>query len=274
MNRSGLKNVILILLLLVNLAAAGVLCYRAISESRAAAELAGAAADYLSLCGVSVEDGVLSGRVERFEVVRLAPDVVRETEIARALLGPEATRSENSSHSEFSSEAGLCSFDSDGYIEVLLHNSGISAASPAAARRAVTRLLGEALDISGAEISSEAAEGGFTVTFRDQLAGVYVENASLRARLTPEGTLSVQGRWRMGTPSANLTSGDLIQAAAVAKFVGSCAGDLPFRELEEISPVYWLYPEASGELSIIPAWRLETDGKPVILDAISAERLQ
>ncbi|MBQ3096480.1 MAG: hypothetical protein IJC53_08620 [Clostridia bacterium] len=275
MNRSGLKNVVLILLLLVNFAAAAVLIHRSVSERAAAAALTSAAEDYLQQCGVTVTGGVLSGRSESYEIVRLSPDLDREVSTAAALLGPVERHDSGAGNVEFTSARGSLRLGADGELEAYLAaDPDLAVTSPAAARRAVLELLGSALDLSSAATEVKADDGGFSVTVRDSLANTPIENGELLVRLQADGSLSLRGFWRLGSVSAELDSGPRIQAAAVAQYVSSCSGSVPFKKITEIQLVYWLYPEASGDLSIIPAYRLVTDGGEVVLDAITAERLK
>ena len=275
MNRSGLKNVVIILLLLVNFAAASVLIHRAVSERAAAAELTSAAENYLRQCGVTVTDGILSGRSENYEIVRLSPDLSREVSTATALLGPVERHDSGAGNVEFTSGRGTLRLGADGEIEAdLAADPDLAVTSPAAARRAVLELLGRALDLSSAEAEAKTADGGFAVTVRDSLAETPIENGELTVRLQADGSLSLRGFWRLGSVSAELDSGSRIQASAVAQYVSSCGGSVPFQKITEIRMVYWLYPEASGDLSIIPAYRLATNRGEVVLDAITAERLK
>ncbi|MBR6555851.1 MAG: hypothetical protein IKT60_00320 [Clostridia bacterium] len=275
MNRSALKNVVLILLLLVNFAAAAVLIHRFVSERAAAAELAAAAENYLRQCGVTVTDGILSGHSESYEIVRLSPDLSREVSTAAALLGTAERHDSGAGNVEFTSERGTLRLGAGGEIEAdLAADPALAVTSPAAARRAVLELLGRALDLSSAEAEAETADGGFAVTVRDTLAETPIENGELTVRLQADGSLSLRGCWRLGSVSAELDSGSRIQASAVAQYVSSCGGSVPFQKITGIRLVYWLYPEASGDLSIIPAYRLATDRGEVVLDAITAERLK
>lgn len=275
MNRSGLKNVVIILLLLVNFAAASVLIYRSVSTVAAAAEYVAAAEEYLMQCGVSADDGVLSGRSESYEIVRISPDLAKEAATAAALLGTAERHDVGSGNVEFVGEGGTLRLGADGEIKAeLAANPELSVSSPAAARQAVLELLGRALDLSSATAEAEISDGGFAVTVWDTLANIPIENGKLHIRLGADGRLSLQGFWRLGDVSAELDSGARIQASAVAKYVSTCGGAVPFQKITKISQVYWLYPEASGDLSIIPAYRLETDRGKIVLDAITAEQLK
>ncbi|MBO5646856.1 MAG: hypothetical protein J6S59_07030 [Clostridia bacterium] len=275
MNRSGLKNVVLILLLLVNFAAAAVLIHRYVSTRAAAAELAIAAENYLQQCGITVGDGILSGHSENYEIVCLSPDLNREASAAAALLGTAERHDSSVGNVEFTSGRGTLRLGADGEIEAdLAADPDLAVDSPSAARRTVLELLGRALDLSSATAEAETADGGFSVTVRDSLAEIPIENGELHIRLQADGSLSLRGFWRLGSVSAELDSGPRIQASAVAQYVSSCGGSVPFQKITEIRRVYWLYPEASGDLSIIPAYRLATDRGEVVLDAITAERLK
>ena len=273
MEKTGIKTTVIILLLIVNLAAAAVLTVRLIGRAASEKELLTQAEQYLSARKISVAHGLMSGAENAYEIVTYARSVDGENALALALVG-SGERKYQGSVALYEGENGEMTVSAGGKLEAKIRDCGIRAGDASAARRQVTRYLSAAgLDLSGANVTSEEKDGEFVVKLTDRVAGKTVSNGKLTVRLTPEGGMSISGRWRMGSDMKASMVYNVSSAALIACYVGSLGEDVGFSQVKNVEEVAWIYTEINGALSVIPAFRVSTDQGNLYLDATDGHKL-
>lgn len=274
MERSGQKTMVIILLVIVNLVGAAVLGVRTLDRVRTAEALRREAERYVASCGVAVSAEVLSGESKSYEIIQLARDIAAENELAEAWLGQARRQDIGRGVTEFVGESGSLTLRTDGSLSLTATRPDMRPETVAQAKRLAERFVGAALDLSGATVTAERWENGFRVRFHDHLSDAALHNGRLTLILTNEGELTLSGTWRRGDVLRKLSLSQVVPAAVVAEFAGKHAQRLGITEITALQEVYWIYPEQTGEITLLPALRLETDQGELVLDVTNAELLE
>lgn len=273
MDRSGVKTVVIVLLLIVNIAAAAAFGYRGISRVRAEKELLSEAERYIRSCGVALADGVLNAETRSYEILTYARDPEAENAFAQALSGSSERASLGSGTARYTGVRGTVTLTEGCGVSAVIADCGLRPKSAGDARRRLVRLLASAgLELSEAKSECHEEADGWEILLRNYLAGVAVANETLSAHLDRSGALTLTGRWRIGGRAESSELANLSQAAAVARFVGSEAHELA--EISEAETLYYLYEEVNGATSVLPVFRLRTGERNLVLDPITASPLE
>lgn len=278
MDKSGLKTVVILLLVIVNMAFAANLLFRYFSEKAEQNALVSEAKTALNNMGIAADIAQLKADISQSVVLTADRDVETETKIAKKLTGTE-NRMEMGGGIAVYTGSGQCTFKSGGRMEITLPDSGLRPKNAKDAAKQVLRLLSDAgLDMNDAEYTvSENKEDGtsYTAKYKHKIAGLYVCNDVLTATLTENGALSVSGQWMTGTNAKEYSSGATSAASAVVSFaVNAQSEDIAFSGIEECTQMYYLEASGYDAITVIPVLRITAGGKYYYADAVTGKIIQ
>jgi len=250
MNRAHLKNIIILILLLVNLVLLGFLGTR-LSQERAArtrtlAELTELfASEGISLTAQIPEDAPPSGQT-------LTRDVDGDRALAVSLLGDSLeTSDEGGGIYTCASENGQALFRSSGSFEV----TGLLARTDA---EAVCKKFCQAFGYQDLVMDLHGGSGtGIAVQYFD---GYPVANATVKFLVENGRLISVSGIHLPQTSSGTVSGGSLSAVTALTKFLEDRRAVAAV--LSSVSDVYLCYElqsTAAAPMSLTPAWCVVTD---------------
>ena len=259
-----LKNIILIILVITNLALLGLVAGPAVRNRRVVSRARADAILLLRSRGVQVEENIVP------ETVALPPrtverDLTVEERAAAALLdGPVSVEARGGEVYCYFNENGYLQFHSDGTLSAQLKEGRFPLGEDAAAGCAA---LMEKLGVRGSIVEETNGE----LIFRQEWEGwpLFTQQVTLVCR---DGCLSaiVTGRQLVGRPQEDSSRTTISVATALIDFLNgvNALGDVCSR-IDAIEPGYVAVFTLSGPASLTPVWRVTTDTGFYQLDAVT-----
>ena len=252
MDRHQLKNVIIIILLLVNVFLAGSLVYRGTAAQAARDRSSAQLSALFAAGGIDLDPGVIpseeppAGRI-------LTRDSALERSAAASLLGGGLRRSER---------GGICSYSGTGGAALFRENGSFEAAGTLSAERGEAFCRRFCRDFHYAVSSVQLDDGANgTITALREYGGLTVANCTVTFTLEEDAVTSVKGTLLPETSSEAPGDTPLLSArAALTAFLdmrretGAVASSIT-----EISLCYELQSSTAAPMSLAPAWHIVTD---------------
>lgn len=276
MSWSRLKNIIIIILLLLNLFLLGLVGFIRLRSARYEASALSEAAAVLELNGIQVQrDGLPESM--GLAAVTVARDTRREAALAAALLGSEVeSQSSGGGLYVYRSPMGEASFRSNGEFSVTFSQS-----LPASDldRSSQARVLLEGLDLEFWQVE----EDGVFVTAAQALHGACVYSGGylplgqsvlgITFIYDTQGRLaSASGLLLMGGSAKDSDSREplSVPTALIAFFSFTVDNGEVCQAIRSMTPVYRASTSADP-IRLTPVWRITTDTGDYFLDAYTAE---
>ncbi len=269
MERTKLKNIVIVLLLLLNLCFLLLVGGQARHRTQVEEDTRDAALAFLAEQGIFLEKEAVPWELT------LSPQVSErdpggEAALAQAILG-SCTAHQEGNVLEYVGESGAVRFYPYGRFAVTFDRYARSLEEDlsAHARAYLEKNLGESTLAKTEEI-----EGGQRVTLWQTLDGAPVFTCEIRMKYQDKDLREISGWHLLGAPSpyvGGIAVKDavtlLVQFAAEVKEAG-----LPVTKIETITPGY-LYSigSLSSQTILLPVWRLETDAGPLLLSCSTGE---
>lgn len=259
-----LKNIILFILVVANLALLALVAGPAIQSRRVVSQAREDAIGLLRSRGVQVEESTVP------ENVALLPrtverDLTVEERAAGALLnGPVTAEAKGGEVYRYFNENGYIQFHSDSTLSAQLKEGQFPLGEDAAAGCAAVM---EKLGVRGEII--EEAEG--ELVFRQTWEGrpLFTQQVTL---VCQNGCLTAitNGRQLVGRPQEDTSRKTVSAATALIDFLNgvNALGDVCSR-IDAIEPGYVAIASLSGPTSLTPVWRVTTDTGAYQLDAVT-----
>jgi len=259
-----LKNIILLILVITNLALLVQIAGPAIQSRHADSQAREDAIRLLLSRGVEVEESIVP------ETISLLPrtverDLVLEERAASALLdGPVSAEARGGEVYRYFNENGSIQFHSDGTLSAQLEPGRFPLGKDTAA--SCIGLM-EKLGVQGKIVDQVGEE----LTFRQDWEGfpLFTQQVTLVCR---DGCLSAitAGRQLMGRPQEDPSRQTISVATALIDFLNgvNALGDVCSR-IDAIEPGYAASSSLSGPTSLTPVWRVTTDTGAYRLDAVT-----
>ena len=270
MERSKLKNIIILILLLVNaflLLLVGGQLFQEHRAQRAALTNAGL---ILEQNGIAVSEEALAQMGSAsLTALSAARDTQFEAALATALLGEDAACTNQSGGLYvYTGSAGSVLFRAGGEF-----SAEFTAPLPVSGERDDhAQSLLRTLKLSAEEVSrEETPSGGTDLTFLQTVEGVPVYTCSLVFRYTPEGLAAMEGTLLPAAVSAAGTPA-LDGATALIRFLSGIldSGDV-CSSVTAIRPGYRMTYSFSGSISLSPVWLVSTDASDYYLDGATGQ---
>lgn len=262
MEWSKIKNIVIMLLAVVNLLLLGQVVYREAESANLRRQAREEAAALLAESGIQVDLDALPDDRE-LGPMRCERDSGKEASLAAALLG-EAALGEDGG---YAGAKGRVWFYSSGDFTVELEEGAYPLGNKTAADLSA-QVMGK-LDFQGEVLSVEEAGGTVTVRMRQTWEGVPIftceaaltfENGSLRA---------IRGRRLPGTPTAAAGESAMTVTTALVRFLsGVTEGGYVRSQVKGMTAGYEMTAvPSSGAFQLTPVWQIETDASPFRLDS-------
>lgn len=274
MERSKLKNIVLLLLLITNLILLAVALgrqYQAAAQARQARETAIA---LLQARGIAVEEAQVPSGASPAPL-RGQRDPAREEQLAQSLLGAVTREELGGEVYRYSGSLGSIQFHSSGDFQASFAPGAFLLGEETAGTHAAALCSDLGLTVQVLEVRAQSG-GQQTVLLRQTLEGAPVLNC--RATLTYEaGSLTgiSEGRWLFWPVEPVSGEDSASPATALMNFLTGARrlGDV-FLEIRQITPAYHLSIAVTGEAVAIPAWSVVTDTGEYRLDLPTGEVLR
>ncbi len=266
MEWSKLKNIILIILLLLN----GFLLFQVVGQARRSAQYAeearSGALEVLRSGGVEMSREALPQEAD-LPPLRCERSRDSEAQMAQALLG-SALRTEG--RDAYEGEKGEILFRSDGSFSATFLPGAwpLDGEEPQAHAQ---RLLEDA-GYSCALLSAQEEEGGMLVTVEERLDGVSVFDHTAKLLYRGGCLLSLEGV-RLAGPAEPASQGTPLDLPTLlVRFLAEVReGGYVCRAIESMTPGYRAVPETIGQTALTPVWQVETDSITFYLNALTGE---
>ena len=264
MERSRLKTVVLALLACINLLLLGYLLLSQYLRYRIPAKAREEVAVLLESRGIALSDKALPRFDRTMDSLHYAEDEAKQNSIAKALLGDGAQYSDQGGGKTlYESPQGQAVFRRGRRLDVTLPAQDVPASSADTEQAALT-LLRKAGIAPGkyAAVFGKLGDGVF-IRFYPKIRGFEVENAALEVQFWPDRTV-VTGCYLTGRPQTVpfRTQGFVSLLAGFSTLTRQYS-----LEVKEITRVSYVYYYDEGRAVLIPACRIETDSRTLLLDA-------
>ncbi len=261
---SKMKNIILAILAVTNLALLVLVGGRAIQGSRLLSQAREDSLQFLRNRGVEVDESIVPQSME-LEPQIVERDLEGEERAAAALLGrPVAAESRGGEVYRYFNEKGSVQFHSDGTISAQLEGGAFPLGSDRAADCAA---LMKRMGFQGTVLKEEGEE----LTFRQTWKGIplFTQQVTLVCR-GQELSAITAGRQLAGKPQADPARKTGSVATALINFFNGVGalGDVCNR-IDAIEPGYAASASLSGPIVLTPVWRVTTDTGAYQLDTVT-----
>ncbi len=261
---SKIKNIILVILAVTNLALLVLVGGQAIRGSRLLSQAREDAIQFLRNRGVEVDEEIVPQSMElRPQIVER--DLAGEERAAAALLGsPMTAESRGGEVYRYFNEKGSVQFHSDSTFSAQLEEGAFPLGG--SRRESCLELMGK-MGFQGVVLSEEGDELVFRQTWKGNPL------FSQQVTLVCQGgnlTAMTSGRQLAGRPQEDAARESITVATALIGFLNgvSALGDVCNR-IDMIEPGYVAAASLSGPIVLTPVWRITTDTGAYQLDTVT-----
>lgn len=261
---SKMKNIILVILAVTNLALLALVGGNAIQGRRLLSRAREQSIQFLRNRGVEVDESVIPQSMELLPQT-VERDLAGEERAAAALLGsPVSAESRGGEVYRYFNENGSIQFHNDGTLSAQLEEGAFPVdgdrAAGCAGLMAKMGFQGTVLHSSGDEF-----------TFRQTWKGIplFTQQVTLVCRGTSVSAIT-SGRQILGKPQADTSRETITVATALIDFFNGIGtlGDVCNR-IDAIEPGYAAAASLSGSILLTPVWRVTTDTGAYQLDTVT-----
>jgi hypothetical protein len=266
MEKSKIKNLILLTLFLVNAILLGLL----LADRRQAAAEREAAWDELS--GIFAREGIaLSPEIREASAVQgyvLRRDEKKEYAVVAGLLGNVGVDDHGGNIYSYCGDKGTADFDATGDFTLDLSPGAIRARDPVDTALGILKKLGIRCDRTPVQrTEGNPVKATFTVCWRD--APIY--NAKVDFLFTGDGSVRVSGLRTMDTVVSRGRAA-MEPETLLMHFLRTAGGEGHVSEITGLCCGYFIRGSASGEAELIPVWRVETDAGDYYLNGLTGKK--
>lgn len=261
---SKMKNIILVILAVTNLALLALVGGNAIQGSRLLSQAREESIQFLRNRGVEVDESAVPQSMELLPQT-VERDLEGEARAAAGLLGsPVNAESRGGEVYRYFNESGSIQFHSDGTLSAQLEEGAFPVGDDRAAGCAAVM---ERMGCQGTVLD----EAGDELTFRQTWKGIplFTQQVTLVCR---DGSVSAisAGRQLVGKPQADTARETITVATALINFYNGVGalGDVCNR-IDAIEPGYAAAVSLSGPIVLTPVWRVTTDTGAYQLDTVT-----
>lgn len=270
MEGSKIKNIVIVILLLLNAFLLALSGGRRLVDARSQDQARTGAMEVIRSNGVALEDSVVPKSMG-LRPMRASRDVERESALAARLLGDGTTREHRGSEVyRYRNDSGSVQFHSTGEVAARLDTGLYPLGDQDPGQHAVS--VAALLDCHTRVVESTVSGGTGTVTLVQTLQDVAVLDCQLVAQYRHGQLESLQGMRLIG--KAESLEGDIpiTVATALMRLYNGLKelGDI-YSGIESISPAYSLSVERSGAVRLTPVWSVRTDTGDYVLNTMTGQ---
>lgn len=245
-----LKNIIILILALMNLCLLGLLGVRLTTGYSAQAEARQQMVQLFAAEGVSLDDGIIPGATPPAGLT-LSRDPDEDEKLAGFLLGDELVMSDGGGGvTTYQSENGSAVFRSDGTFDVVIEQSGETADALCRAFCRAFHYEALAFSLDGEDVSASAVQ---------TYDGAPVVNCTVSFSISGGRVASVSGTH---LPQAGQTAngnGALSALDALNAFLGTVQSGAVVTAVTDLYLCYELQSTTATPMALVPAWCVSTD---------------
>ena len=273
MDTTKVKNFILVLLLLVNLFLLTIVIADGSAAARTAADAEAYVTEVLAQNGIAVGAGV-DLRAEPLQEIALRRDLEAEQRAVSRLLGKVTTEDLGGNILYYRGENGEASFRGTGEFDISLSQGAVeTGADPVRTAESVLSKLGmDPADLPLAELMSPTSGDAFTLTFTCAWKGDAIFNSQVTFTFTQDSLLLVSGRRAMDAVSARAEADALDVSTILMRFLDHIRSEGHVcTELRDLTPGYTMNASVSGDGTLCPVWRIETDSGAYYINGLTGQ---
>ena len=271
MDTTKIKNFIIILLLLVNLFLLTIVIMDGGAAARTAAAAESCAVEVLAQNGIAVSPEA-DLRAEPLQEIVLRRDLEAEQRAVTRLLGKVTTEDLGGNILYYSGENGEASFRGTGEFDISLSQGAVeTGADPVQTAEGVLSKLGmDPADLPLAELMTPASGEAFTLTFTCAWKGSAIFNGQVTFTFTRDSLLLISGRRAMDTVVSRAETGALDVSTILMRFLDLIRSEGHVcTELRGLTPGYTMNASVSGDGTLCPVWRIETDSGEYYINGLT-----
>lgn len=262
MQWSKVKTILIVLLLAVNVFLLANIVKHRQQEYKAQQELAGQVEKLLLRRGITSGDALLGRTSPALPVCVTERRRTDEESFARALLSGSLSENEIEDGLQMKGENGQVLWKLDGSLEGRIKRPPDERPeTPGEAERYARVLLADAgAELTGALVTAEETESGFTVKLSYLAKGAPVWDYALTLAFYADDTVGITGKWIFGAVHELAGEGrrDYSPEDAVLAFTGQPEAE-KVTHIDSCAPVYYASELGGGRLQLDPAWQIQTD---------------
>ena len=261
---SKIKNIVLVILVITNLALLVLVGGQSIQGSRLLSRAREDSIQFLRSRGVEVDESVIPQSMDlRPQIVER--DLEGEERAASVLLdGPVTVQARGGEVYRYFNEKGSVQFHSDGTVSAQLEKGALSLGED---RSAGCLALMERMGLQGSILEEEGDELVFRQTWKG--SPLFTQQVTL---ICQDGSLAAitSGRQLLGRPQEDPARETISVATALINFLNGVGtlGDVCNR-IDAIEPGYAAVASLSGPTQLTPVWRITTDTGAYQLDTVT-----
>lgn len=273
MESSKVKNLIIIVLAILNLFMLAPVAWDAVGAQLARRREISAAAEVLAARGIAVsEDAELRGT--RLDVCVVERDLEEEKRGADKVLGGVTVNNQGGNIISYTGERGQAVFRGSGGFEILFEPEAVPVGSDAeATARGIARDLGISLQTGRDTAEVKISDGNGSVRLFCQHNGARILGCSVTFTFANAHLMVVSGTRPLDSITADSQADTLdvptVLMRALELMTGS--GQVCSR-LEEVEMCYTLSSTVSGTGILAPVWRIETDTGDFYINGLTGKQ--
>lgn len=264
MSLSRIKNIVIVILLLVNVAFGGfIIAERADTAKRERGTRESIIA-IMAENGITVAPSVIPKDIALTEYLT-GRDQQLERKAAQAVLGECSFSDQGGNIYSYESDLGVARFRGNGEFEITLTAQGSALHRPEDAKK----LIGE-MGVDAVQTDSRSENGETTEGFRCTVDGREIFGCEIFLRYDGAGLLSVTGKRPTGEPEYRTEGAFMTLPTVLMRFLDTVSsGGYVCSSIEKIECGYMFFTTVSAQRSLTPVWHIVTDTGGFFFNAVT-----
>lgn len=268
MEGSKLKNIVIVILVLLNLFLLVLSGGRRIQDARSRDEARTAAVEVIHRGGVALDERVVP---DEMSLLPMAAERDLKLEIlqARALLGGEVeAHARGGEVYRYENEGGWLQVHSTGQYSARMEPGQALTGQEQPAQHAVA--LMQLLDMECRVVASDVVGGQGEVVLNQTLNGADLLDCQVSVRYRDGCAVEITGSRRLLGQAERAGGAPVAVATALMRLYNGLndMGDV-YNAIKDIAPAYVLGAEGAGTMRLTPVWQVETDTGTYRLDTLT-----
>lgn len=257
------KNVLIVILLVVNLFLIGNFGVKLWQDYRRGEELMEDLRALTQKYGMQMDDAFQLPGDKVLPTLSIDRSRADEEAVAQAMLGETVERTEQEDGAvRFESDAGQMEWYADGTVQAECRTGHETPDDASSALRLAKQLLSD----WGLQVEHEDAQAdGTTVTMSGTVAGQPVHNRVLILRFDADGTVALSGLWSFGTPYTTVR-GSGVSCNAADALLEFAARVQDVTRIDSMTAGYRMEVDSNRRLQLTPTWKIVTDLGEYLVD--------
>ena len=270
MEGSKIKNIVIVILLLLNAFLLVLSGGRRLADARSQDQARTGAIEVIRDNGIALEDDVVPTSID-LQSMQATRNLDRESELAARLLGENVTREHRGRELYgYRNISGQVQFHRTGEFVARFEGDRHVLADQDAGQHAIS--VAGLLDCEACVLENSVSNGTGTVVLIQTVQGAPVLDCRLIAQYKNGRLESLYGMRLLGKAEGIEADAPITVATALMRTYNGLKelGDV-YSRIDSITPAYWLGEEHSGVVRLMPAWRVQTDTGDYVLNTMTGQ---